>query len=52
MEVIIEAEVVMMEIETDMGIGSQGAMKLFEETDQGEVFDSTHRGISRQMFCI
>jgi hypothetical protein len=31
-----------MEIETEMDIGSQGAMILFEETEQGEVFDSTH----------
>jgi hypothetical protein len=41
-----------MEIETEMEIGSQGAMILFEETNQGEVFDSTHQGISRQMLCI
>ena len=41
-----------MEIETEMDIGSQGAMILFKETKQGEVFDSTHQGISRQMLCI
>jgi hypothetical protein len=35
-----------------MDIGSQGEMMLFEETEQGEVFDSTHQGISRQMLCI
>jgi hypothetical protein len=41
-----------MEIETEMDIGSQGVMMLFEETEQGEVFDSTHQDISRQMLCI
>ena len=41
-----------MEIETEMDIGSQGAMMLFEETKQGEVLDSTHQVISRQMLCI
>jgi hypothetical protein len=28
-----------------MDIGSRGAMMLFKETKQGEVFDSTHQGL-------